>query len=538
MVVVWLANVLIFLNTRETNLLHVLLILFAHGLNIFLYKVRYFNRLFIYCIVKVVELFTVTLLILAVNRYTSSAGAILYLLLCIEMFIIIDVSTNHMRRLLLLIAISPLFIHMLALLKHNFFTWAPILLISEIIVILISSYDIFHMNLEELNQQLFEKTRLLDESKATNEALLKTQEDLKKVNLLLAEQKLELQQAYNKVNKFSSEMYIQIELLKYISSVLNIDELLELVTDSIIGAIGVDTCSLAIYDISKDKYLFKVKSIYSTDYTNDFKTLFRKGKLDKFLTMKTPKIDNHVQSGAYDFIMDRHVGSLIIFPLTQDDQIHGLLIAEHLTKDMFQSNNIQFLQGIVAQIKIAVKNASLYAKLEDMARRDGLTGVFNKAHLENVLTDYYHQIEQGKLEQLAVAIFDIDLFKKFNDNYGHLFGDEAIKATAHIGHEVATAHGGLITRFGGEEFVLVFPNKTLDIAVEIMTLLHNKIKSNTLYFNTHEEVSLDVSIGLTVYPELCTSPKELLRRADKAMYYSKQNGRGRLTIDQPNSTAS
>ncbi|WP_458788325.1 hypothetical protein, partial [Vallitalea sediminicola] len=70
----------------------------------------------------------------------------------------------------------------------------------------------------------------------------------------LVKQKMELEEANERLNRFTAEMYIQNELLSYISSVLDIDELMELVTDSILGAIGVDTCSLVIYDVNLNTY--------------------------------------------------------------------------------------------------------------------------------------------------------------------------------------------------------------------------------------------------------------------------------------------
>ena len=126
-------------------------------------------------------------------------------------------------------------------------------------------------------------------------------------------------------------------------------------------------------------------------------------------------------------------------------------------------------------------------------------------------------------------MFDIDFFKDINDTYGHLAGDEVIKHIARIDAEYAENYGGSAVRYGGEEFVLVFKDKTVDEAYAILREMHSDIKNSVINFNG-TYIRINVSIGLASYPETNADIHDVLDSADKALYYSKENGRGMIVV--------
>ena len=132
--------------------------------------------------------------------------------------------------------------------------------------------------------------------------------------------------------------------------------------------------------------------------------------------------------------------------------------------------------------------------------------------------------------EATLAMLDIDHFKNINDTYGHLFGDQAIEHVSGLIRDCTEKHNGTGFRYGGEEMVVIFENKTLEETVAIMDSLRNDIK-NTYIKNGDEAVCVKVSVGVSAYPETTQQINTLIDRADKAMYYSKQNGRDRLTVD-------
>ncbi|MBQ8912724.1 MAG: GGDEF domain-containing protein, partial [Lachnospiraceae bacterium] len=172
-----------------------------------------------------------------------------------------------------------------------------------------------------------------------------------------------------------------------------------------------------------------------------------------------------------------------------------------------------------------------YLMMQDMAHKDGLTGINNRMYFMQLFDDAVKKAKRKK-SSLSVALYDIDKFKTVNDTYGHLAGDAVIKTVASIGNKYAEDNGGFVGRYGGEEFLIVLPDKSEKEAFPILEAMHEEIKNTTV---RHEDsvINVNVCIGLTSYPNICAEPSMLINRADMAMYYGKEHGRGRLVIDDP-----
>ena len=137
---------------------------------------------------------------------------------------------------------------------------------------------------------------------------------------------------------------------------------------------------------------------------------------------------------------------------------------------------------------------------------------------------------------LTVALFDIDKFKRINDTYGHLVGDEVIKKIASItAHAIEETELGFICRYGGEEFVIALPDMSVEQALPIIQKLHTEIATTAVEAYGHV-VTMNVSIGVSAYPELCDDVNQLIKRADWSMYYAKEHGRGQIKVDGPDVT--
>ncbi|TCK98199.1 diguanylate cyclase with GAF sensor [Natranaerovirga hydrolytica] len=532
-----IATALLILYLFSGRLEEVLWYIFAFAfltqiINYILFFFKYFQRYEIYYLIKYLKIILVAFLIFQEASFMDSIGSILYLLFFIEIVIVSGSHSKISQYFLFSICVFPLFfVYLIASLymKRSFDNVLYLIFfIALFVCVLMGLVYIIMENVKELNNQLLTQKRITEKAKETNKNLVDAQEKIKIAHKQLTIKNADLKQAYKKLNFASSEMYIQNELLKYISTSLEIDSLMEMVTDSIIGAIGVDTCSIIIYNDSKDEYQFKIKSTYSQDYSSQLDQHIKSGVLDSFFESTQAIIDNNVEKSKYPFLDDRVVGSLMIMPLTRDDLTYGLLIAEQKANNRF-TDNMQFFDGIATEISIAIHNANLYAKMEELATHDGLTKVYNRTFIQKHFSEMIKNAIMNK-SCVSVALFDIDKFKRINDTYGHLFGDEVIKMTARVTEKIVMLNHGIMGRFGGEEFVIILPKKTTEEALEIVQEVHNAIKDEALYHNG-EQINIDVSIGVANYPETCKNPSELLNRADLAMYHSKENGRGRITID-------
>ncbi|MBK7794726.1 MAG: GGDEF domain-containing protein [Betaproteobacteria bacterium] len=176
----------------------------------------------------------------------------------------------------------------------------------------------------------------------------------------------------------------------------------------------------------------------------------------------------------------------------------------------------------------------LQASLREQAIRDGLTGLFNRRFLEETCT---RELARAQREgyPVALAMFDLDLFKRINDSYGHAAGDEVIIALARLLQKHARS-SDTACRFGGEEFVLLLPGVDLATAAERVEELRRTFADTVVTFGAFR-LRTTVSAGIAAYPAHGLSTRDLVARADEALYAAKRAGRNRVEFwtDAPGS---
>lgn len=162
------------------------------------------------------------------------------------------------------------------------------------------------------------------------------------------------------------------------------------------------------------------------------------------------------------------------------------------------------------------------ALLEDKMHRDHLTDVYNRRKMEADLDMY---INQNNSELLCTVFIDADRFKGINDNFGHDAGDKVLSLIGEKLKKHATLLNGEVYRYGGEEFVILcFINQ--NELIEKLNNLKEDIKSQKV-FHPKRDISITVSIGVSFYKD-SSSKDDMIKRADKAVYQAKSNGRDRI----------
>ncbi len=154
---------------------------------------------------------------------------------------------------------------------------------------------------------------------------------------------------------------------------------------------------------------------------------------------------------------------------------------------------------------------------------DKLTGLYNRNYFDNVIKREFSRADRVSAP-LSIIYFDIDKFKLINDNYGHDIGDEILITVAQI-VKMNTRETDITCRWGGDEFILILPNTKIDDA----HFVAEKIRFAIEDFTFSREISITVSLGIAqrVIGEYYSS---LFRRVDKALYYSKDNGRNQISL--------
>ncbi|MHB8158594.1 MAG: diguanylate cyclase [Desulfocucumaceae bacterium] len=184
-------------------------------------------------------------------------------------------------------------------------------------------------------------------------------------------------------------------------------------------------------------------------------------------------------------------------------------------------------------VKARVKNHLELKKyrdlLENLSAVDGLTGIANRRHLDGVLDTEWRRALRGS-EKLSLIMIDIDFFKKYNDSYGHLAGDDCLRRVANIIKESVKRAGDLVARYGGEEFAVILPSADEENAYTLAEVIRENIESLKIPHHSSEISDwLTVSVGVaTVIPHIVTPPTSLIGKADEALYRAKREGRNRV----------
>lgn len=169
-----------------------------------------------------------------------------------------------------------------------------------------------------------------------------------------------------------------------------------------------------------------------------------------------------------------------------------------------------------------------YDKLNLEANTDKHTGCFNKGYFNNRIT---LEVNKCKVtgEPLSLIIFDLDHFKKLNDNYGHDAGDFVLKEMAAIIRSNGIREQDVFARYGGEEFVILLPKTNLKQSFEIAERLRKLIESKEFMYDG-KRLPVTASIGVADYRQGVVTGTDLFKRADEAVYKSKEGGRNQVNF--------
>lgn len=161
------------------------------------------------------------------------------------------------------------------------------------------------------------------------------------------------------------------------------------------------------------------------------------------------------------------------------------------------------------------------------ANRDFLTGLYNRRYFFDSMSEYEIEVQESG-EQFAVAMIDIDYFKKINDTYGHDIGDGVIIALSEI-LTSSTSHRDIVARFGGEEFCLVLKNINRYSAYDILERVRIEVENFSFYVKDEKYIKFTISLGLAMSSE--DPLEEIINQADMMLYNAKNSGRNKTIFE-------
>ncbi len=184
----------------------------------------------------------------------------------------------------------------------------------------------------------------------------------------------------------------------------------------------------------------------------------------------------------------------------------------------------EILARFSASVAMAIENAQLYNEVKSLAIRDGLTGLFNRRHFEDILKSEVLRSNRHK-HPVSLIFLDVDYFKHYNDTHGHPMGDAVLKNIARILQSRVRATD-YVFRYGGEEFIIVLPYTTKQAAKNLAEDIRVSIASYPFVHGDQQPGGgLTISFGISESPEDGMDAETILQRADDALYRAKENGR-------------
>src|SRR5437879_8633707 len=212
-------------------------------------------------------------------------------------------------------------------------------------------------------------------------------------------------------------------------------------------------------------------------------------------------------------------------PLFAFGQTLGVLILDSARRGAFNPNDTQSLESVADICATSIQNAHYVERVKQLAYLDGLTGIFDRRFFELRIME---EIERARRYGTGMAIImaDIDQFKRLNDEFGHLLGDEVLRQVSSLFHQQLRKID-VVCRYGGEEFAIVLTQTNAQYAVSVAEKLRKMVE--TWQFPGVPQC-VTISAGIAAFPDHGTTRDELVRAADTGLYAAKQSGRNRVCL--------
>lgn len=228
------------------------------------------------------------------------------------------------------------------------------------------------------------------------------------------------------------------------------------------------------------------------------------------------------------------LGIEVIIPIkSRNDLIGMLMLTGKDNRTAYTLDDLDLLTYLGSSSAVAFDNARLFNSARAEALTDSLTKLHNHRYFHKALAE---QVAKIGSSEMSLLMLDLDLFKLYNDLYGHLEGDRALQTVAEIIKRLV-GQKGIACRYGGEEFTILLPFYDSKRAYDLGEAIRLEIQDNFFKNADVTQRFLTASIGVCTYPHAAANAEELLQRADLAVYTAKSNGKNQTVIYTPKSAA-
>lgn len=216
----------------------------------------------------------------------------------------------------------------------------------------------------------------------------------------------------------------------------------------------------------------------------------------------------------------------IPFNISHDVSLTVSMTSRDVSDVEAMKKNISSIKHYLEAAKPVIESQILMEKLKDTSLRDGMTGLYNRRFLEDVIDKIMSQANRNK-DSYSIMMIDVDFFKKVNDTYGHDVGDRVIVELSKVLKGSIRA-SDLAIRYGGEEFIVMLQNATDEGALAVAKKIHSAFAEIVFSVGNGEKMQKTLSIGMAKFPSDADTIWKCIKFADTALYEAKNTGRNKI----------
>lgn len=348
----------------------------------------------------------------------------------------------------------------------------------------------------------------------------------------LRQENRELRDALKQMKK---ELSFFIDVGKALTSTLELDKVLDIIMDNVRRLVRPEAWSLLLIDEEREDIYFAITKGGQPEGLQGQRLRLGEGVAGWVAEKGRPLIVRAVSKdrrfSGY-FKNNRRVdkaGCVLSVPIVNKRKTIGVLeIINKKDGTPFSKKDLELMLKLADQAAIAIERSNLYQKMSNLAVTDDLTKLFNLRYLYRALDTEVKRCKRYK-STFSVIFLDLDSFKNVNDRHGHLVGSKTLVEVASILVSILR-DVDIIARYGGDEFVIVLPHTTVEMAVKIAERIQSDINKHIFLREDGLALRITASFGVAGYPDHAKDEIELLKLSDQAMYMAKSLGKNRVVL--------